>query len=121
MAAAATPLCGPNKVRILHPLLSCVVGTPSASLQAACLLFSDAEQVVLAESYENEAYWLGKGWTTPMKVPHESDALRQKPQPKDKVVIPPGWMWKGDWEIDPEIVRWGSWLRMRCPRAPGLA
>lgn len=60
---------------------------------------------MLAESYENEAYWLGKGWTAPVKVPHQSDALRKKPQPREKVILPPGWLWKGDWQIDPEIVR----------------
>eukprot|EP00051_Salpingoeca_urceolata_P011456 m.141941 g.141941 ORF g.141941 m.141941 type:complete len:2152 (+) comp17129_c0_seq1:436-6891(+) len=66
-----------------------------------------SEMVVLAETYQNHRHIPLKGWgefLLPTDPPRWSDRTGKKKQYKDDAELPPGWQWKGDWYIDPEIM-----------------
>lgn len=68
---------------------------------------AEADKAVLAEVYENERLYVGH---LPGDPPTWSDVTRKFQRRKEDVQLPPGWVWKGDWEVDPEQVRLASFF-----------
>eukprot|EP01147_Barroeca_monosierra_P001362 gene1362-4537_t len=67
---------------------------------------------VLSEVYENQRYMITK-WIDP-KCGRYTDITRKKKRPIDDVYLPPGWRWKTDWELAPEVVEFDPEEALDC-------
>jgi len=66
----------------------------------------ETDYVVLAETYENNRFIPLRGWSDsllPTDPKKWTDRGGDEDRSKDQCELPDGWVWKGDWYIDPEL------------------
>jgi hypothetical protein len=63
---------------------------------------SEGSVAVFAETYENQAWFLGNWGTTGLLRPNYSDMKGKRKLPHLSFETPDGWEWEGDWFVNPD-------------------